>query len=116
MQQVRHGAHLLAQLLHQVHSLIHVLLQTRSGRGHLARDVRQVQSQRGEGLSCAVVQLAGNTPALVILNLQKAPGEPALLLGLPLNVHIAALELERTRTHFNIQPFSQAAESLFTVT
>src|ERR1035438_1008382 len=82
MQQIRHRAYFLAELLSEFFALLQLLGQGRRLLRGMLRGQRETHRQSGEDLTCAVVELAGNVPPFFVLSLQQTTGEIAELLGL----------------------------------
>src|SRR5258708_22470251 len=76
MEQVGNGANVPGHVVHQDHAVRYRLGRLRESLDFRSQ-IRQIQGQSHERLPCAVVQLASDSTALLILQLQKPGGEVA---------------------------------------
>src|SRR5579885_3305954 len=113
MQQIRSGADLATQLLEQTVGLLDALRQVGSFLLCALPQVGKTHREYRENLPGAVVQLARDVAALLILSAQKLPGKLAQLFGLFQYLGIALFEFAGAREDLGFEGFGKRAETLF---
>src|ERR1700684_762637 len=106
MQQVRSRGYLAVQLLNRFLNLFRLISKLGGIATSLLNKLRKANAKHGQGLTCAVVQLASDMPTFFILTCQQAPGELSNLVGL-------FLQFSRASPHLCIKCLGQLAEVFF---